>query len=174
MIQMKKFLSIVRRIFLAGTVSLIVILFLKLIGYTGISYPYSNFVGKYYFLFAAISPVAGLLFWLISAFYIRKNGQAAAFQQQLKFTKTMGQMLVSDISSPFRLIGEQFTSTRKLTDYYSQIASAEIALMLAKGSKAINREKLLWMTIRFAIYVLGVLSSVNILSTHSVSSLLGL
>ena len=172
--RMKNFLSVARRIFLAGTISLIVILVLIIVGYNGISYQYSNVVGKYYSLFSAISPIAGLLFWLISAVYIRKKGQSAAFQQTQKFTKTMGAMFIRDITSPFRLIGEQFRSKRKLTEYYSQIASNEIASMLAAGSKAINREKLFWMVIRFAIYTLGILSSANVLGTKSFFSLLGL
>ena len=86
----------------------------------------------------------------------------------------MGAMFIRDITSPFRLIGEQFRSKRKLTEYYSQIASNEIASMLAAGSKAINREKLFWMVIRFAIYTLGILSSANVLGTKSFFSLLGL
>lgn len=158
---MLKFLSTCRRIFLAGTISLILIIVLSSLK---IAVPVLNVpavFGTYYTYFALISPILGLIFWLISTIYIRKNGQSAAYQSQLPFVSTMIQMLKSDITSPFRLIGEQFASKKKLTEYYSQVVDTEIAKMLAAGSKALNREKLLRMIIRFVIYIVGVIAATN-------------
>ena len=158
---MLKFLSVSRRILLAGIISLVLIL---LFSFLHVPVPALNvpaLFGTYYTYFALISPILGLIFWLISTFYIRKNGQSAAYQQQLPFGNTMMQILKSDLSSPFRLIADQFTSKKKLIDYYGQIADTEVAKMLAAGSKALNREKLLRTIIRFAIYIIGVISAVN-------------
>ena len=80
----------------------------------------------------------------------------------------MVQMLKSDITSPFRLIVEQFASKKKLVAYYSQIVDTEVAKMLADGSKALNREKLLRMIIRFAIYIIGIIVSVNNFSNFKI------
>lgn len=165
---MKKFLSVFRRIFLAGTVSLVLIL---VFFYLHINMPVLNvpaIFGTYYTYFAMVSPVLGIVFWLISTIYIRKKGQSAAYQQQLPFGSTMAQMLKSDITSPFRLIAEQFASKKKLVAYYSQIVDTEVAKMLADGSKALNREKLLRMIIRFAIYIIGIVASVNSFSNFKI------
>lgn len=77
----------------------------------------------------------------------------------------MGQVFLSDISSPFRLIKDQFVTKKKLVDYYSQIAEAQIAGMLADGSRAMNRLKLLRIIIRFAIYIIGSMVAVSVLKS---------
>lgn len=161
---MLKFLSTIRRILLAGTISLILIFVLSLLN---VSVPTLNapvIFSTVYTSFALISPILGLIFWFVSTIYIRKYGQSAAYQQTLPFISTMLKMLVSDITSPFRLIGEQFASKKKLTEYYSQVTDENIAKMLAAGSKALNREKLLRTIIRFIIYGAGIIESVNHLS----------
>ena len=158
---MLKFLSTVRRILLAGTISLILIFVFSLLR---VSVPTINAPVAFstaYTSFAFVSPVLGLIFWLISTIYIRKKGQSSAYQQTQPFFSTMIKMLISDITSPFRLIGEQFASKKKLTEYYSQMVDVEIAKMLAAGSKALNREKLLRTIIRFIIYIAGIIESVH-------------
>ena len=164
---MLKFLSVTRRILLAGTLSLFAILIMFIVGYPGLSYTGSKAIGTGYLFFALASPVLGLIFWLISTAYVRKKGQSAAYQQTVKFTNTMGQMFRSDITSPFSLIREQFVSKKKLVEYYNQVAETEIAEMLADGSRAMNRLKLIRMIIRFAIYIIGSLTAVSVLySVH--------
>ena len=109
-INMLKFLSTVRRILLAGTISLILIFVFSLLR---VSVPTINAPVAFstaYTSFAFVSPVLGLIFWLISTIYIRKKGQSSAYQQTQPFFSTMIKMLISDITSPFRLIGEQFAS----------------------------------------------------------------
>ena len=160
---MLKFLSVTRRILLAGVVSLIILVLLYAFGYEGLHFSYSERIGSIYLCFALASPILGLLMWIISAIYIRKRGQSAAYQSTLKFGTTMIQMLGSDITSPFRLIKEQFATKKRLVEYYSQITQTEIAGMLADGSKAINRLKLIRMIIRFAIYGIGIVTAVYVL-----------
>ncbi len=109
---MKRFLTVTRRVFLGGTLSLIVIFILYAIGNNGWQFNYSDTVGRLYLAFAVVSPILGVVFWLISSAYIRKRGQAADYQQTLKFSTTMFKMLKSDLSSPFRLIAAQFVSTQ--------------------------------------------------------------
>ncbi len=164
---MLKLLATLRRFFLAGTISLIIILVFydKNIS-PGLVYPYSDYVGGWYLLFAFFSPIFAILFWIISSIYIRKKGQSAAFESQKLFISTMGRMLVSDITYPFRIIGRQFTSKKKLSEYFGQIAEDEIAGMLADGSKASNLVKLLFMLFRFAIYAVGILTAFTYMANH--------
>ena len=117
-------------------------------------------------LFAFFSPIFAILFWIISSIYIRKKGQSAAFESQKLFISTMGRMLVSDITYPFRIIGRQFTSKKTLSEYFGQIAEDEIAGMLADGSKASNLVKLLFMLFRFAIYAVGILTAFTYMANH--------
>ena len=68
---MLKLLATLRRFFLAGTISLIIILVFydKNIS-PGLVYPYSDYVGGWYLLFAFFSPIFAILFWVISSIYI--------------------------------------------------------------------------------------------------------
>ena len=162
---MLKILSILRRILLAGVCSLIIIIILFVSGFKGLSFVNADVIGSIYLCFALASPIIGLFVWIISTLYIRKWGQSAAYQQTLSFRSTMIGMLTSDILSPFKLIKEQFSTKKQLVDYYSQITQLEIADMLAEGSKAINRLKLVRMFIRFFIYGIGIVTSVYVLNS---------
>lgn len=162
---MLKLLATLRRIFLAGTVSLVIIFVLFVKEYSpGLEFPYSDVFGSYYLLFAFFSPVLAIIFWLISSAYIRKKGQSAFYQSQKKFISTMGTVFISDITSPFRVIIQQFTSKKKLREYYEQVADDGIAGMLADGSKSLSRGKLLRLLIRFAIYAAGIMTASTLIA----------
>jgi hypothetical protein len=162
---MLKILATLRRLFLAGTISLIIIFVLFVKEYSfELKFPYSDIFAAFYLYFALFSPILAILFWLISSIYIRKKGQSAAYQSQRKFIGTMGTVFISDITSPFRIIIEQFTSKKKLRDYYGQVVDDGIAGMLAEGSKSINRGKLLRMLIRFCVYAVGIMTSSSLIA----------
>jgi len=158
---MKKFLALSRRLFLMGTISLVIIVILVCLKYKGLVFKGSEMIGSYYALFAIASPVIWLLLWIVSAAYIRKFGQSAAYQQTIKFSKTLGIIIKDDITAPFRLIIEQFASRKKLIKYYSQVVQDEIAGPLADGSKAINFLKLQRMIIVYAFCIIGILTTVS-------------
>lgn len=162
---LKRFLAVARRLFLTGTVSLIAILVLRLIGNPGITFQYSDIFGRYFLLFTLASPIIYLLLWVGSTAYNRKFGHTSMLTDQIKFIGTLLSMLKSDFTSPFRLIWEQFKFRKQLVDYYSYIASDEVAEMLADGSIAINRLRLLRTIIMFAVCILGVLATVALLKS---------
>lgn len=101
---MLKFLSFIRRTFLGGILSLIVVVALTFTTFQGIAYPYSYLVGRYFIYFCLASVVLGFVFWILSAIVIRKRGQFAASHQTQSFFTTLIRMLGSDISYPFRFI----------------------------------------------------------------------
>ncbi len=161
---MLKFLAFTRRLFLAGTISLIIIFILYTIGYYDLN-PYGiEEFGTIFICFALVSPILGLLFWLISTAYVRKNGQFAMIHQSRSFMASMMQALGQDISSPFRKFAGLFYSKKKLAEDYSQAMDPGVAGMLAEGGKAIGRSKSRWVLIRAAIYAWGIISAVKYLS----------
>ncbi len=101
---MLKCLSFVRRTFLGGILSLIVIVALKLTKFQGITYPFSDIVGRVFIYFCLASIVLGFVLWIVSAIVIRKRGQFAAVHQRHSFFYTLFKMFGHDISYPFRFI----------------------------------------------------------------------
>lgn len=160
---MLKFFAFARRLFLAGIISLVIIFFLSAIGYYDLN-PYGiEEFGAIYMCFALISPVLGLIFWLISTAYIRKHGQFAAIHQSRSFGESLLEALKQDITSPFRKFAGLFYSKKKLADSYSQVMDPGVAGMLAEGGKTISRSKFLWVLIRSIVYLWGIISAVKYL-----------
>ncbi len=158
-----KFLAFMRRLFLAGTISLILIIALSVAECSMSIIFWNDIFGKWFLLFSGISPIMSLVFLFISTAYIRKNGQFAAYQQTRKFSATLFQVVGSDVSSPFRKFVGMFQSKKKLEETYSQIAQPEIASLLAEGSGSINRTRFLWVLLRTIIYCYGIISAVGVL-----------
>lgn len=112
---MLKFLSTVRRIFLAGTISLILIFVLSLLK---VSVPTINAPVAFstaFTSFAFVSPVLGLVFWLISTIYIRKKGQFAEYQQTLPFFQNNGKYVDKRYYISFQ--------TNSRTIYFKEVTS---------------------------------------------------
>ena len=131
---MLKFLSFMRRTFLGGILSLIAIGVLSFTGFQGITYPFSEIVGKVFICFCLASVVLGFFFWIVSAIIIRNRGQFAAVHQRQSFFTTLFRMLGNDISYPFRFISV--------------------------------KSRFIPFIIKLIICVIGILSSVNIVSQY--------
>ncbi len=163
---MKRFVAVVRRIFLAGTISLVLIIVLRLMNHPGKRFYGSDILGNYYLMFAIASPILGFIFSLISVVHIRRSGYSSSYQQTIPFFGTVGEMIKSDITSPFRLFVDQFASKKKMVEYYSNAMSTDMAKMLADGSKAISRLRFYYMIVRFIIYFFGIMAAVNVLANY--------
>ncbi len=107
---MKRFLAILRRLFLGGTISLLVVMIAF-----GKKFPELFDLAKahegvpgYFSIFILGSPILFLLFTVFSVIYIRHSGQFAAYQQQKAWMATFFQCLGSDLSSPFKNIRNFF------------------------------------------------------------------
>ena len=140
---MLKFLSFMRRTFLGGILSLVAIVVLSYTGYKGITYPFSDIIGKIFIAFCLVSVPLGLIFWVFSAFYVRRKGQFAAFHQQQSFFTSLLRALGHDISYPFRQIQALFVPNKTIVKNYSQVFDAQVANAMAEGSKAIVRSRVL-------------------------------
>ena len=159
---MNKFLPAARRVFLCGTISLIILIILRFTQYQGLRFRGSDQIGKWFMYFTFASPVLWIIFWLTSTAYMRKQGRFAASHQQKPFISSMGKNLVSDLTFPFRMIGRQFHSRKKQIDYYSNVVPEEIAVMIADGSIAINRLKLIRAIYVLLICAFGILCAVPV------------
>ena len=155
-----------RRTFLGGILSLIAIVVLFFTGFQGITYPYSEMVGKVFVVFCLASIPLGLIFWIISAFYIRKKGQFSGVHQQQSFLTTLFRMLGHDITFPFRQIPALFVSNKTAVKNYSQVFDTQVATAMAEGSKAIARSRILSFIIRLGICLIGIASSMGVVSQY--------
>lgn len=99
---MKRFLTVIRRIALAGVVSLIL---LCIAGTTIIDLFNKHSIAAIFFL---VSPLAYLIFVLVSVAYVRKYGQFAETHREHSPVHTVFRCIGSDIASPFKCIGGFF------------------------------------------------------------------
>ncbi len=100
---MKRFLAIIRRIFLGGVVSLLCCIFLLGIernSLVGKAMSPNNFAGVFS-LFFVLSPLLYLLFVIISVAYIRKYGQFAVSHQAQSPIVSFFRCIGHDLVSPF-------------------------------------------------------------------------
>lgn len=108
--NMTRFLTIIRRIFWAGTISLILILTLLDVNLNQIiafAIEHNN-IQDYFSIFFLMSPLLFVLFTVISSAYIRRNGQLAAFHQTQSPVTTFFRCWGHDIIAPFKNIGNFF------------------------------------------------------------------
>lgn len=107
---MTRFLAIIRRIFWAGTISLILILTLLDVNINQImAFAIEhNSAQDYFSIFFLLSPPLFFLLTVISSAYIRHNGQFAAFHQTQSPVTTFFRCWGHDIIAPFKNIGNFF------------------------------------------------------------------
>lgn len=107
---MTRFLAVTRRLFLGGTVALLLAIFLFNVGLSSlIQYALNpDSIKSAFSIFFLLSPILFILFTLISVTYIRKNGQFAAVHQEQAWIVTFFRCLGSDLISPFKNIGRFF------------------------------------------------------------------
>lgn len=103
---MTRFLAVIRRLFLGGTVSLLLCLFLFKIDFSRMIElaKAHNSTPGYFSIFFLASPVLFLLFTILSVVYIRHHGQFAAFHQEQSPVTSFFRCLGHDIISPFKNI----------------------------------------------------------------------
>ena len=107
---MTRFLAVVRRLFLAGTISLLLTLFLFGVKFQDMlswAMAHNNAQG-YFSIFFLASPILFILFTIISVIYIRHHGQFAAVHQQQSPVTSFFRCLGHDLVSPFKNIGGFF------------------------------------------------------------------
>lgn len=103
---MTRFLAVVRRLFLAGTISLLLAIFLFGVKFSDmIAWAKAVSDMKSYFsIFFLASPILFLLFTIISVIYIRHHGQFAAVHQAQSPVTSFFRCLGHDLVSPFKNI----------------------------------------------------------------------
>ena len=151
---MKAFLARSRRLFYAGTLSLVVTLVVGFMAQRngdldlwaeGLSL---NGFESYFCLFLVASPIIYFLLVLISSAYIRKKGQFAASHQSKPFVGTFLSCVWSDVLSPFRCIGGLCTAVAgKYPEMYPQE-------MIAK-SKFVSIRRFVWMILILVFCIYG-------------------
>ncbi len=107
---MTRFLAVIRRLFLAGTISLLLTIFLlgvKFSDMMSLAMAHNSAQG-FFSIFFLLSPVLFLLFTIISVIYIRHHGQFAAVHQSQSPVTSFFRCLGSDLMSPFKNIGGFF------------------------------------------------------------------
>lgn len=109
---MTSFLARIRRAFLAGTISLVILLvrnckYSEMLNF-GMQLIKRSFVDlsikDCYSLFFSLSPIIYILLAIISCIYIRSNGQFAAFNKQQHFVVTLLRCIGHDLASPLKAI----------------------------------------------------------------------
>ncbi len=119
---MKRFLTIIRRIFLGAIVSLLLCLFLLEIGgnrMIDLAMPPKSFIGVFCLLLI-ISPIAYILLTIISAAYIRKHGQFAEFHQTQSPVTSFFRCIGHDLASPFVNIKNMFFAIFKKDETFGR------------------------------------------------------
>lgn len=104
--SMTRVLAVIRRLFLGGTISLLLSLFLFGISWKTmyeLAISHNSFAG-YFSIFFIVAPVVYLIFVLISVAYIRKHGQFAAVHQSQSKATSFFRCIGSDLASPFKNI----------------------------------------------------------------------
>lgn len=107
---MTRFLAVVRRLFWAGTISLILALTLFGIKFEDMwQFALAHNTAKGWFsIFFLLSPVLFLVFTIVSVIYIRHHGQFAAVHQSQSPITSFFRCWGHDIVSPFKNIGHFF------------------------------------------------------------------
>ena len=106
---MKRTLAILRRLFLAGSVSLLIIIFI--IGsniHDLLNLNSSNIIKISFSLYFILSPILYLVITIISIIYLRHHGQFALYWQSMLPIVNFFGLLRSDITSPFINIKNSF------------------------------------------------------------------
>ena len=101
---MTRVLAVLRRLFLGGTVSLLLCLFILGIDANAmfaLAKQHNNLAGMFSIFFLA-APIAYVVFTLVSVVYIRKNGQFATVHQSQPWITTLFRCIGSDLASPFK------------------------------------------------------------------------
>lgn len=103
---MRFFLAQIRRIFLAGCVTLAIAVFMDispsiLLNSTVAGHGFS----RYFSIYILISPILFVLFTVVSTIYIRRCGQFAEVHKKRPFIVSLLQSVGHDLISPFKNIG---------------------------------------------------------------------
>jgi hypothetical protein len=133
--SMTRFLAIIRRIALAGLISLVICIALQEIGFTkvfglAISSEPMQFQ-KAFSIYILVSVPAYVVLNLLSCVYIRRHGQFAAVHQQQAFIVSVFRALGHDLFAPFKNLGGLFTA---IFNRYPDIMPAD----MVKKSKRIS------------------------------------
>ena len=110
--QMTRFLAVVRRLFLAGTISLLLSLFLFGVKFSDMMAwaTAHNSAQGFFSIFFLVSPILFLVLTIISVIYIRHHGQFAAFHQTQSPVTSFFRCLGHDLVSPFKNIKGFFSA----------------------------------------------------------------
>lgn len=107
---MTRFLAIIRRIFLGGTISFIICLVLLKVRFNNmlkLALTHNNLSG-YFSIFFLMSPIMFFIFTVISSSYVRHHGQFAAFHQTQSPVTSFFRCCWHDVISPFKNISNFF------------------------------------------------------------------
>lgn len=160
---MKSFLARIRRLFYGGTVALVITMIVSYFT-EGMNYfdlwkngfnlaDFSNI----FCLFLAITPLAYILFLILSSAFIRIWGQSAIYQQQKPFIYTFFLCVLSDIKSPFKCIsGFVVALTNNFPSFYPA--------GLRWKSRIISTWRFIWMILIISFCVYGMMQ-INDFST---------
>ena len=112
---MTRFLAVLRRLFLAGTISLMLSLFLFGVKFQDMLtfVKVHNSAQGVFSIFFLASPIMFLLFTIISVIYIRHNGQFATVHQQQSPVTSFFKCFGHDLVSPFKNIVGFFSALFK-------------------------------------------------------------
>jgi hypothetical protein len=140
-----RILAVIRRIFLAGIVSLIVSIFIigrdiESVIQTALAL---NSIQSFFCLFFSASLVLYFLFVVFSVIFIRHHGQFAVAHKEQAWFVSFFRCIGSDLVSPFKNIGHFFTTRGNRTDV---------------DSKNIFTRRFVFMLVLLLIFVIGILS----------------
>lgn len=140
---MTAFLARSRRLFLAGFISLIIIIAL------GENFAAGNSIQTFYYFYFGLSPIIYLVLTLLSALLIRHFGQFAAVHKQHNYFHTFFRAIGSDLVSPFKNLKGFITA---LVGKYPEVMPDD----MIKKSKGVSIRRFIWTIFVLALCAVGI------------------